>query len=224
MDTLSTRAARTLQFSALALAVLTAGIQLYAIGGSEFLTPQGVVLASAPVALVALPLVLPAPLRGPGALANAIIVSVLMMLGGFHPGLVFLAPLALLLWAVVCVPWRLSRSTGSRERRVWGLLGAVAIALPAAVVVTSAMSGTVSLTVVAWLFVVAVLLAAAGYAAGFRVASVAVLAFGLVIMGATYVSPGMLIVATWWIGGLYASLGAIQIAAGRRWVDSRSQG
>jgi MFS family permease len=168
--------------------------------------PGAAALAMLPAVLALLPLVLPRGLRVPVALANAVLVTGFSIVSGFTVG-VFYAPLALIMWVAVIVPWRMTRGLDLATAPIWRVLGAVLIALPALLRAASGLSGATHFGPLAWATFIGTLLLAALFAAGVRVAALVTAVIGLAIMVLTMFTQGMLLVATWWAGGLYLALG-----------------
>lgn len=165
-----------------------------------------VLLALVPAVLAALPLIVPLKWRTPIAIANASLMTVIAGLAAFSIGM-FVMPLAVLMWAAVIVPWQMRRgfsfANSIRSRLIFGAL----IALPGLLIAYNAFTGSFILDTMGWLVVAIPLVLGTLFAYGMRAAALITGIIGFVAIGYTIVFPGLLMLATWWIGGLYISFG-----------------
>ncbi|MFT4220187.1 MAG: hypothetical protein QM611_06685 [Microbacterium sp.] len=226
----ATRAGRILHGAALALAVVTAvfvtfllplyttaqsvqssnGFEQEVYATSTLFEQMGIgvgLLPLLPAALVLLPLVLPSRARAVAGWAVAGLVTAASLLAGFTIG-GFYVPLALLLWAAMLVPiWM-------RGGRVWRIVGAVALLLPAMLAFGGLLTGTLQdASVPMWVTFFVVVLLAVLFAARVPLidAVVGVLGVGVMLLGVF--DSGMLLLALWWSGGLWLVVGLCGLVA-----------
>ncbi|MFC5337849.1 HAAS signaling domain-containing protein [Leucobacter denitrificans] len=173
---------------------------------SESYGPGFMLLAFAPALLALLPLVLPATWRTAVSLANAVVVTGFALLGILTVGS-FYMPVAMLMWAAVIVPWRMQRGLRLAEAPIWRAVGAVVVVAPALLLGAGALSGSVELDLVAWLVMLCALVLAVLFAVGVRVSALIIASIGGAIMVLSMFSPGLLVLGTWIVGGLYFVLG-----------------
>ncbi|GAA1328641.1 hypothetical protein GCM10020360_06840 [Nonlabens tegetincola] len=190
-----------------AVAVLTA-VLVARLSGSLLAGVVGVGVA----ALTLLPLALSARLRTRVALCVAIALTAGAALGGTDLGLL-LVPVVLLSWVAALVPWRVSLGFALAESLPWRLVCGLLVGLPAILLVTGALTGTIELEVIGWAIVGIALVIAVSLAAGVRIAALVAAALGLVTMILTVVIPGLLVIGTWWAGGLLLVVGAAALSA-----------
>ena len=201
-----TSGARLLHVTAVVVAVLGGVMNVWLETAARDLSLGVAVLLFIPAVLSALPLVLPAHLRVPVGLANAVVVTafVVLTIGGVGA---FFAPLALQLWVAVIVPWRVSKGLDLSQGLMLRILGAVTVALPALLLIAGMTSGSLGWSL-ATAAIVAVLIALAlGFALGLRFTAWVVAALGVALLIAAFFDPGMLMLGVWWVGGYYLSFG-----------------
>lgn len=201
------RASQILGVSLAVLAVLTA-VLFWRLTTSIAVGAIGLALA----ALTVIPLVVPAPLRPRFALAVAATATLAAVFSGLDAGLL-LAPLVLLAWLRVLVPWRVSHGFALANSLPWRLVCALAIALPGLLLIAGALTGTVELEVIGWAIVGIAVGVAVCLAAGLRLAGLVAALLGLVTLLLTVFIPGLLVIGTWWAGGLLAIVGAAAFIA-----------
>lgn len=236
-DVQATRAGRLLQWSALALGVLTAvfvtfmlprdtasmnhdnpgaSLEEQVYTTSTLFSELGVaagLLPLLPAALALLPLVL----RGRAAtLAGWIVppvVTVACFVVDFTYGAFFL-PMALLLGAALFVPIWLRGPRSRASARAWRIVGGVIIASPAIFLALGTVSGSLMDAGLAF-WIPAFILVVLGVLFALRMPFVDVLiaALGLALMLLAVFDGGMLFIALWWAGGLWLVVGLVGLAA-----------
>lgn len=171
-----------------------------------------VAISFLPTLLAIMPLAISAEGRQSIAVANAGVVTVLAVLVGLELGL-FYAPAALMMWLAVIVPWRYRRGIASAQYIQWRVFGAIVVALPAALILTSLASGTFETNVQSVLIGVGLAVLGVLFGFGSRVTYYLVVLVGLAALVLTMLYPGMIAAAVWWIGGLYIAVGMTAISA-----------
>lgn len=205
------RALFILHAASMLVAVLTACTVLFVLGLADRLGGLAWAAALPPVGLAILPLLLPSVARMPVAVANAVIAALFAVIGGFGLG-AFYAPLALMMWAAVVVPWRIRHGLDLARSPLWRIFGGVLVAAPALLAVSGQFTGTVQLGAPGAAGVVLALLLAALFAVGWRGAYLLIAAFGLVLLVLAMLDPGPLVLLVWWIGGAYLAIGLTAVA------------
>lgn len=173
---------------------------------AEAYGPGGLVLLLVPALLALLPLMLPPAWRTPVAVANAVVITGFAALGGFTIGM-FFVPLAVMMWAAVIVPWRMSKGLQLANAPLWRIFGSVLIALPAMLLVSGGLSGTVSADPPLWIMATIIVVLAVAFAIGVRATALAVAILGVAVMVFAMVEGGLLALGFWWFGGLYLACG-----------------
>ena len=189
--------------------------------------PGAAVVALLPAVIALLPIVLPRAGRRPAAIAGATVVTLFTVIGGFTIGGFYL-PLAAMMWAAVIVDLRPSpsrvplRMHGEDPRPsagpgsfAGGLVVAVLLALPGVVLFVSTLGGAVQFDAVVVVMTAVSLGLAVAFAFGKPWAYLATAAIGALVMVFTLFDAGMLVLATWWIGGLYLVAGLTAFLARR---------
>lgn len=171
-----------------------------------------VLISFLPALLALMPLAVAEQTRQTLAVANAGVVTVLAVLVGLELGLYFAAA-ALMLWLTVVVPWRYRRGIASGQYVQWRIFGALVVALPAALILTSLASGTFETNVPSVLIGVGLAVLGVLFGFGSRVTYYIVVAVGIAALVLTMVYPGLIAAAVWWIGGLYIAVGMTAISA-----------
>ncbi|MBN9612190.1 MAG: hypothetical protein J0H64_01765 [Actinobacteria bacterium] len=169
--------------------------------------PGAAVLALIPALLAILPLVLPRAARLPVAIGNAVVVTLLCFVAGFTIGM-FYVPLAVTMWATVVVAARPARR-GAPGRAALGLrlLGSLFVAAPGLLILAGTLTGTVVLDWASLAVAVLCLGLAVLFALAVRWAYLVMAAVGAFVLVMTVLDPGFLMLATWWIGGVYLAIG-----------------
>lgn len=178
-----------------------------------------VLIALVPIATAALPFVLPERMLRPVTLASAILVTLAAFFSGFTIGM-FYAPLALMMWSVALTPRRMEKGFSFANSSFWRLAAAVFVALPGIFIASGAANGTLVMTTGTWAVFGVTVVTGAALGFGLRLAGLVVAALGLASLVYTMVSPSMLLLATWWIGGLYLALGLTTYLA---WGERRAR-
>lgn len=180
-------------------------------------------VALVPIAIAALPLVLPSALPERGrrivAFASAILLTAAALLSGLTIGM-FYAPLVMMLWAVVIAPWRMERGFELANRPVWRIIAGVFVALPGIYIASNASNGTIVLGPLTVAILAATIVLGAALAFGLRLAALIVAAFGLASLIISMIAPSTVLLATWWLGGLYLAIG---LAAFLMWGSKRER-
>lgn len=209
------RALLILHAASVLVALLTACTVLFVLGFADRLGGLAWASALLPVVLAILPLLLPNGTRMPVVVANAVVVALLAVIGGFGFG-AFYAPLALMMWAAVVVPWRIRHGLDLARSPLWRIFGGVLVAAPALLAASGQFTGTVQLGVPGAAAVVLALLLAVLFAVGWRGAYLLIAAFGLILLVLAMPDPGPLVLLVWWIGGAYLAIGLTAVATLRR--------
>ena len=210
-------AARTaLSGWAVGIAVLCAALYIFIALAFGDIKPGAIVLVCIPAVLAALPLVLPAAARQRVALGYAVLLTALVVVSWADMG-AFFVPLALVAWAVVVVPRRLTRPVSARTAAVWRWIGAAAVALPALLLAFGLASGTIGTELLVLLVIAAFAALAGVLGCGWRLAGPVIVATGAIIMVSAFASPGLLLLGVWWLGGWLIAVG---LAA---WVGRRAR-
>lgn len=160
-----------------------------------------------PAAVVLLPLVLPARMRAIAGWAAAVVVSVGSVVAGFTIGGFFI-PLALLLWGAMFVPLWIQRGSNSVSGRVWRIAGALILFIPATFAFGGLVTGTLQDPSPAF-WIAAIVITAMTVLFALRVPFIdwIVAAFGAAIMLLSVFDGGMLLLALWWAGGTWLTIG-----------------
>ncbi|GAA1625563.1 HAAS signaling domain-containing protein [Actinoplanes couchii] len=169
-------------------------------------------LALLPALLAALPFALPPRLRERADIAAAALTTIYMAVffGTTTTGVLFL-PMVLLLWAAVIVPWRMRHTRGRVAVRLWHATAGLLVALPGLAAAASISKEMIAVVSVGSLLYIAApfthaVLCALGFRAAYGVLAVAGTAS---MFAALYDDVGFLLLAFWWFGGLYLTVGAI---------------
>ncbi|MFT4218481.1 MAG: hypothetical protein QM619_15035 [Micropruina sp.] len=173
---------------------------------AQFAGPVAALLLLIPASVAAAPLLVSRRHRDRVGLVAAASVTLFALVSGATVGF-FFVPLVLVQWAAVLVPRALSRGFDLRSRPLWRVVLAVVLALPGVLLTAGMLSGAVAAD---WggAGLGAVVLAVAGLvAAGLRPAFIVVAVLGALGMIGTVVDPGLLLAATWLLGGLWLVLG-----------------
>lgn len=164
------------------------------------------IVALVPIAIAALPFVVPERLWRWVTLASAIVVT----LGSFFSGItlgMFYAPLAVMLWAVALAPRRMEQGFGFANVTFWRIVAAIFVALPGFYLAVQTSSGAVTLSPLLTAVLGSTIVLGVALAFGLRLAALFVAAIGLAALVLTVLAPVGFMLATWWIGGLYLALG-----------------
>lgn len=214
------RIRRVLQWTAVGIAVFTAMFE-------TFLWPEGmtfgllvpyrgdgfaVVLWSLVPALVtALPLVVPARARTGTAVAVVAVLTVLALAAQMT-----FVPTAMLAWAALVVP---VAARHGRPAPAWRITGGALLMLPGALMVTGAIAGSWGLEADAVAYIAALLGLGLLITVGRSWTGAVVAAVGVGVLVWATLDLGMLVLAVWWAGGLFLTIGlshALAHAAPRR--------
>ncbi|SNU00562.1 hypothetical protein SAMN06298212_10294 [Ruaniaceae bacterium KH17] len=232
----ATKAQRLLLWAALAIGVVTAvlitflmpmyegistettvdGVEITTTATATLFEEMGIAVGLIPLlpaALVLLPLLLPERLQRPFGWGVAAAVTVFSVIAGFTIGAFYL-PMAFVLWAAMLVPVWIRCGRHPRSGLAWRVAGALAIALPVVLVLVAALGRTVELVAVPFGLTAAVVLVVAvlfGMRRPYADVVAAVLGAGMMLAA---VLPGdLLMMAFWWTGGLWLTIGLSAIAA-----------
>lgn len=173
-------------------------VEIYGIGG--------LLLLFLPALLALLPLILPPSWRTSVAIANAVLITGFAALGIFTIG-GFYAPLAVMMWAAVIVPWRMSKRLQLVNSPYWRIFGSALIALPAFLLASGGLSGSLRLDPVTVVGTGVVIFLAILFAVGVRASALAVAILGLAGMVLAMAEGGMMAFSFWWFGGLFLAAG-----------------
>ncbi|GAB3168842.1 hypothetical protein GCM10027059_32390 [Myceligenerans halotolerans] len=171
----------------------------------------GIVLWNLIPALIAvLPILVPARARTLATASSAIALTVVSFTSVDST---FFVPTAMLAWAALVTP---VIARNGRPAVGWRIAGGVLTALPGFWVLGGALTGTIDLTVesvlsVALIFALSTLIIRGKAWAGTILAVVAAATIVLVTL-----TPGLLLLAVWWSGGLLLTLGASHALAHAR--------
>ncbi|MGO1543569.1 MAG: DUF1700 domain-containing protein [Gulosibacter sp.] len=232
------KAARTLHFASLALAIITAilvsfilpSFAIEEVGMSSEGTGSTIQTATSlfdqfgigiallplfPALLAFLPLVFIPKFRGAVALANAVVMTVISVFAGFSIG-GFYVPLTLLMWAAVLVPRWIRRGKSAVAGRSWRIVGGVLIVLPPTLAIIGAITGTfMDPALPFWILATLVVLLGILFALRVKFIDLLVATLGVALMALAIFDAGILVLAVWWGGGLWLVTGLSSFVANR---------
>ncbi|GAB2503954.1 hypothetical protein GCM10027063_49000 [Promicromonospora xylanilytica] len=172
----------------------------------------GIMLWNLVPALIALlPVLVPTRVRTVATAASAILLTALCLTGLYNSS--WFVPTALLAWAALVTP---AVARDGRPAAGWRVTGGVLTALPATLVLVGLLTGSFDLDV--W----GVLLTVASFALGVLVAlgrpraGIILAVGGVALLVQSALSPGYIVLATWWAGGLLLTVGASHALAHAR--------
>ncbi|MEV0952812.1 DUF1700 domain-containing protein [Promicromonospora sp. NPDC050249] len=201
---------RILQWLAAGVAVFTAMFVTYLLPdtrGDEFNEPgfEVVLLHLIPALIAALPIFVPARVRRVATTAVAIVLTVasFVVFQGASD-LSFFLPSAMLAWAALIVPIIASHG---RPAAGWRITAGVLTALPASLALVGGLVGSWEVTVEMVVYTVAFLLLGVLIALGRSWAGIVLAAAGVALLVESTLSPGLLVLAAWWAGGLLLTVG-----------------
>lgn len=177
----------------------------------EHLGAGAALLALMPALLALLPLILPRTLRQPFAIANAVVIALLSLLGGLTVGPFYL-PLAVMMWAAAVVPWRIRHGLDLSASPLWRIFGGVLVAAPGLLIVSGLVSGAVMRDWASLAAALAALALGLLFALGVRLGYALIAALGLAVLLLAMLQPGMMIITFWWAGGAYLAIGLSAVA------------
>jgi hypothetical protein len=201
---------RTLQWLATAVAVFTAMFVTYLLPdtrGDEFNEPgfEIVLLHLVPALIAVLPIFVPPRARRAATTAVAIVLTVASFAAfeNMHD-LTFFLPTAWLAWAALIVP---IIARNGRPAAGWRITAGVLTVLPALLALVGGLLGSWEVTVEMVVYTVAFLLFGVLIALGKPWAGIVLAAAGMVLLVESTLSPGLLVLAAWWAGGLLLTVG-----------------
>lgn len=205
------RIRRILQWLATGVAVFTAMFVTFLLpdaGGDEFDEPgfEIVLLHLIPALIAVLPILLPARARRITTTAAAIVLTVASFAifeGAYY--LSFFLPTAMLAWAALIVP---IIARNGRPAAGWRIAGGVLAALPGVWVVSSLLVGSFGASFWGVLCTAVSLGLAVLITIGKAWAGVVLAVAGVALLIVSPLDPGMLVLAFWWAGGLFLTVGA----------------
>lgn len=169
-----------------------------------------------PVALTLLPLVV----RGRAGGIVGWVVAAFVTVAAIAPGLTlggFYVPLALLLWSAMLVPLWIRRGRSRTVGRVFRILGGVVVVAPALLFLGGLLTGSLQdPRPIQWVTLLGVVAIGILFAVGVRFVDVGVAVLGAALMLLGIFDGGMLLLALWWAGGLWLTVGLCSAVAG--WV------
>jgi len=202
------RIRRVLQWTAVGTAVFTAMFE-------TFLWPEGVTFgllvpdrgdsfavvlwSLVPALVTALPLVVPVRARTATAV---VVVSVLTILA--LAAQMTLVPTAMLAWAALVVP---VAARHGRPAPAWRITGGALLVLPGVLMVVGALAGSWSLEAGAVAYIAALLGLGLLITVGRSWTGAVVAAVGAGVLVWATLDLGMLVLAVWWAGGLFLTIG-----------------
>jgi hypothetical protein len=208
------RIRRILQWLAAGVAVFTVlfvTFLLPAPGGDEVEGPgfEIVLLYLIPVLVAVLPILVPARARR----LTTTVVAIVLTVASLMPFLEFFLPTAMLAWAAVIIP---IIARNGRPAVGWRIGGGVLAALPGVWLVSSLLVGSFGadfwgMLGIAVSFALAVLITI-----GKAWPGVVLAVGGVALLILSPLDPGMLVLAFWWAGGLFLTVGASHVLAHAR--------
>ena len=211
------RIRRILQWLATGVAVFTVMFVTFLLpdSGEDFDEPgfEIVLLHLIPVLIAALPIFVPARARRITTTAAAILLTVASQAVFESTYLYFFLPTAMLTWAALIVP---IIARDGRPAVGWRIGGGVLAALPGVWLVSSLLVGSFDsnfwgVVGIALSFGLAVLITI-----GRAWAGVVLAVGGVALLIVSPLDPGMLVLAFWWAGGLFLTVGASHALAHAR--------
>ena len=210
---------RILQWLAVGVAVFTAMFVTYLLPdtrGDEFNEPgfEVVLLHLIPALIAVLPIFVPARVRRVTTTAVAIVLTVASF-AVFESmyNVSFFLPSAMLAWAALIVP---IIARNGRPAAGWRITAGVLTALPALLALVGGLVGSWEVTVEMVVYTVVFLLLGALIALGRPWAGVVLAAAGVALLVESTLSPGLLVLAAWWAGGLLLTVGVSHTLANAR--------
>lgn len=220
------RAVIALGVAAIGVGILTAVLVPLSAGELARTTGWGPMILAlvVPVALAALPLLLPRIAGIIASVASAVLMTVVVAVGlqvyarAVSPWgeAILYVPMVVVLWTAVIVPVLARSRVGSAGRAFLRMVGAIAVVLPVGLAVLGAMSGAVNIAAPGVAACVVVVVLGVLFAVGLRAAYVAVAVLGCVGLVWTLFEPGLLFLAIWTFGGVWLSVGVGALAGTRR--------
>lgn len=204
------RIGRALQWLATGVAVFTAMFVTFLLPddtlGTQF-EEQGfeiVLLHLIPALIAALPILVPARVRTVATAAAAIVLTVVSFTSSGSTHLEFFLPTAMLAWAALVTPV-LARN--GRPTAGWRISAGVLTALPGVWLLTSLLVGSFGTDVWGLLWVAASFVLGALFIVDKAWAGVVLAVGGAALLVLSTLDPGMIVLAFWWAGGLFLTVG-----------------
>ena len=209
---------RILQWLATGVAVFTAMFVTYLLPdtrGDEFDEPgfEIVLLHLVPALIAALPILLPSRARRIATTAAAIVLTVVSFTSFDSTYLEFFLPTAVLAWAALVTP---VLAHNGRPTGGWRIAAGVLTALPGFWLVSALLAGDADTNFWAVLWVAISFGLGVLIAVGKAWAGIVLAVGGVALLVMSTLDPGMIMLAFWWAGGLFLTVGASHALAHAR--------
>jgi hypothetical protein len=201
---------RILLWLATGVAVFTAMFVTYLLPetrGEEFGEPgfEIVLLHLVPALIAVLPILVPARARRSTTAAAAIVLTVASFATFEHMrDLSFFVPTAMLTWAALITP---IIARNGHPAAGWRITAGALTALPASLALIGGLLGSWDVTVEMVLYTVAFILLGVLIALGRSWAGIILAVVGVALLIESTLNPGLLVLAAWWAGGLFLTVG-----------------